>query len=202
MADDRPDYYLSTVIKGFDDPVYRSVAVDEHGNLLGLLQGHFDSVVKTIAVDADGVMKANLVAQQLTRAITKLSHGEAIRGAWAVTVPALTQLEIFNSDMEGIMYGGFNYLAATADHSADVLEFKIDGNIALQITWRQLNERGLVFPISALMYLLVYDNVFYKYSAGFMGGLTFESNITFNYTNNHGTLGAPLIGNFIYARIV
>uniref|UniRef100_A0A6H1ZNT6 Uncharacterized protein n=1 Tax=viral metagenome TaxID=1070528 RepID=A0A6H1ZNT6_9ZZZZ len=65
MASGRPDWYSSVAMHGKHNNDYITVNVDELGNMLAKIQGLFGATLKTIAVDTNGIMKANLAVQDL-----------------------------------------------------------------------------------------------------------------------------------------
>ena len=70
MASGTPDWYSSVAMYGKfaeegEDDKYITVGVDALGNMLALMQGKLDDVYTPIAVDAQGVMRANIILQDL-----------------------------------------------------------------------------------------------------------------------------------------
>ena len=197
---DRPDYYTSMVMHGFDDPLYRAVAVDEHGNIQALLRGMFGTLVKTIAVDSDGVMKANLVAQELERAIFRLSYGQAERKSHNAVVGTLTKKKVFEIEGKGIIYGGAVRALGTASHQNNTLEIVVDEKTILSEYISSLNSMRAIFPHSSPIYITGYDTIWDDYAFCFSPGITFDSKFVFYYNNTDPTYGITVDGDIVFAK--
>jgi len=199
MADDRPDYYMSTVIKGFDDPDYVSLACDEHGNLQALLRGSFGGLIRTIAVDNDGVMRANLVAQELTRSITRINQGGALVETFDQTWNTIPALTLFTIEGTGIIYDGWIYVTGGGAHENDTLVLVIDGSEICAATIKSLYEWDITTSGPGALYLIKYDTIFKNFVIGIRGGVTFESAVYLTHKNSQVALFATARGNLLYA---
>jgi len=56
-----PDWMRATALIGFDDPDYRAITVDEHGQLNVLLRGAYNDEIRTVTLDDEGRISAFVI---------------------------------------------------------------------------------------------------------------------------------------------
>jgi len=189
MASGRPDWYSSVAMHGryVEEGVtdkYITVNVDELGNMLALMQGKLNETYTPIAVDAQGIMRANLMLQGLDFLKVRPNYGQAEDETGTRNIGAGTEYSIPTISGRGATLGGF--IAATSnDHVSDIeVKILMDTVEIIEAKPTDLYARRLFIPGSAPLTLSKYvDTVQYAFSMTIDKGLTFESTMVIKVNN-------------------
>jgi len=187
MGFDKPDWYTSVILHGKHDSDHLPILVDEFGNLLSLMKGAYNSALKTIAVDGDGIMKANIAVQDIAGLTVREGFGSPHR---LDTTMALDPGE--TGYMEGIegrgtIYWGRLWLEAGASHKADTIKGYLDETLVSDVTWVEMSDWGLIPIWINLFGLVQYDDAKYQYRMGIKPLTPFDEYFDLTYINNSAT---------------
>lgn len=177
MASGRPDWYSSIAMHGKHLTDYVCVAVDAAGNMLGIMQGWDGAALQPIAVDGAGVMKANLVLQDLSFLTVRPAYGSAIRVADGIAVPDSVETELWLVNHQGALIDGIVYALGDPDYRHVYLRIRIDGNLVLDNTFQEIMTFGASGRSSFRM-SMIYFALVGSYVAGFNQKLTFETSFS------------------------
>ena len=83
----------------------------------------------------------------------------------------------------GILLGGALYSSATAAHDSDIPRLYIDGIEVAGLPFAGLYENGLDSPELYPIFILKFDELIYRYSAGIVAGITFGQSFKLTYEN-------------------
>lgn len=200
MPSGRPDWFGTIVAAGKYGTKYIAIELDESGAILALMKGAHDSVPKTIAVDNDGVMKANISVQDLAELITRPKYGAANAADVDLDDQAPGPIQCASISGKGMLYWGFIGWEANEDHYTDQLKITVDGNLIMQrnpynaLVWNRTQQR------SSTAFLERFDAQNYQYGFGFSYGLTFETTLLIEVLNN-GSSNIDIEGGIIYAKV-
>jgi len=200
MASGRPDWYSSVAMHGKHDEDYLMVAVDELGNMLAKMQGLFGAELMTLAVDADGIMKANLSVQDLIPLTVRSIYGAGERETYDAAVLSLDTTELINIAGKGVVYGGSIYLDAGAAQGNDIVELWIDGVQVTFMSFNLLMDHEIYSSVAGFLYLTIWDGTLFKYCVCLCTGITFESSFIIKYTETHGN--TPTVKSELYYATV
>jgi len=140
MVSGEPDWKRSVRLYGWDGTNIIPCLLDSNGNLIAIIKGDYAGTLKTVAVDDQGRMLANLAAQDLAQVVTRPGLGAREHAYMSnVTVPAGESVEIV--DVEGSGY--FYYLAACLYNPGEdiILHFWLDGEDFFDF-WEEFPEWG------------------------------------------------------------
>ena len=186
MASGRPDWYSSVAIHGKYGDDYITVNVDELGNMLAKMQGLFGADLKTIAVDTDGIMKANLAVQDINVLRVNPSYGRAYRIGSSTMVDSGDNIELVTTSGRGIVYGGFWYWGDAASARTAIPMLYIDGDAITISEAYALNTRELTLPGSYPIFLTHYDDTSFRYNVALSMGITFDTALSLHFYHNQG----------------
>jgi len=186
MASGRPDWYSSVAMHGKHNNDYITLAVDDLGNMLAKMTGLFGTTLKTVAVDTDGVMKANLAVQDLARLMVtttlgpikdiSLYHAFAETGSY--TFPAIVG--------KGTIIGGFVGEDPDASHKHCSVQLTVDDDELVGISHYYLDRYKMIHDSGFLFRQLVYDDTGFLYYLGFNTGISFESKLEITLNEDVG----------------
>lgn len=199
MASGRPDWYSSVSMHGKFDDKYIAVAVDIAGHMLAKMQGEkLDETLKTIAVDDEGVMKANLSVQALPTLKTRPRYGDVHYVEITRDHPAIEEWTIpLGVVGQGYVLGGYLAHKALATHKSCYVELIVDGVSYPTLTFEELHNWALDSMYKNPVYEIKYDDTEWEYLVGFPYGWTFESTFVVKV---HEILGvASTRGGFFYS---
>jgi len=177
MASGRPDWYSSVSMHGKFDDKYIAIAVDTLGHMLAKMQGEkADETLKTIAVDNDGIMKANLAVQALPTLKTRPRYGDVHYVAITRDHPGIETYTIpLGVAGQGYVLGGYLRHFDAVSHKTCSVELIVDGETYAKLTFGALNEYVLNNMYRNPIYEIKYDDTGFEYIIGFPYGWTFES---------------------------
>ena len=111
------------------------------------------------------------------------------------TVSANSDETLLELTGRGIVYGGHVHVGASGSLYRGVVEYHIDGvNISIN-TLSQLSLFGLDRPESHSVYLLKYDDIWYRYAMALSPRITFGKSVKVRFDNND-----PYVATF-FARL-
>jgi len=207
MASGRPDWYSSVAMHGKfaeegEDDQYVTVAVDNLGKMLALMTGKLGDVYTPVAVDDQGIMRANLVLQDLKRMVvttslgnfaeTNLGHAFASNGSYAL--PTITG--------KGTIIGGWlSHLTFPDIHNACGMKMAVDGVDTQQQSYFALKSYGIGQEWGRIVRLSKYDDTGCHYVINFNPYITFDDTliITLYETN---PAGGTFTGRLYHSLIV
>ena len=131
-----------------------TVAVDAQGRIISLMHGDFGGVIKTIAVDTNGVMKANLVAQDVAKLYAYVTSGKAETLAYEGTTNNMLIADGVMISEHGTILGGYCAMKIAGPAAPYDIEVKVDGDSLgklLVSEWIELGHtKGNGFPFTVL----------------------------------------------------
>lgn len=200
MPTGRPDWYSNVALSGQYDTTLIPVIVDSDGHILAAMKGDYAGALKTVAVDTNGIMKANLFVQDLAELITRPKYGEGQQAARNAAVNASDFTDLANIDGRGILYGGTVRLQTTTDQYQDFVYVYIDGNAYQWKAFVNMNRFGFIRPDAPTLVLTCYDRVHYEFACTLPGNITFETNLTIKYYENGGN--TPIVNSQVCYALV
>jgi len=190
MASGRPDWFGTIVAAGKYDTTYIPIALDVNGFITATMKGAHDSVLKTIAVDSDGIMKANLSVQDLDFLTVRPAYGEAVRVLGNASI-ALGNIEtLITVTGRGVILGGTIYWVQTSD-DPDAIHGHIycEETLACDDSPEVLHDFNKYRGCDNPMFLARWIPSTYSYGIGLSPGTTFETKLEIKGQNNaHATL--------------
>jgi len=202
MASGRPDWYGSMTLHGKYTDVgvdtYKSINVDEEGNLLALMTGLIGGVYRPIAVDAGGVMRANLYAQGLNFLTVRPAYGSAVRDGGSSGCAAGAMTELFEVVDQGIIYSGLIYLTEIDDGTLIKPHIQVDGNDVQNLRFDSLYDIQCFGESKNLMSLIRYDTVNGLFACVITQPITFETAFKLQIWNDSAVL-ENIYWEFVYA---
>lgn len=179
MASGRPDWHSIITIEGWDGTDFQPIKVRETGQLFVLLQGIYNLLPKTVALDEEGYLYAILkgmtaggletVALDATHAIKANLVAQDVAKLYAYVTSGKSETLSFDRDTNnaltadgptyaghGTIQGGYIAFKGGADLAGYDVELKIDdvthGKRTIQ-TWFELGHtRGNGYPFSIIAY--------------------------------------------------
>lgn len=197
---DRPDWYSNVALSGQYDSTLVPVAVDVDGNLLSVMKGLFGAVLKTIAVDGDGVMKANLAVQDLERLVMRTSYGPVESASLVHMFGGVGRYDIVDLVGKGSILGGWVRHPTAVSHSNCAIEITLDGTSLGYPNFWFMNILNIVKMYDASCHLLYYDDEGFDYVLGFPYGWTFDTSLKITFRENVGA--SNWYGYLYYSLIV
>ncbi len=200
MPSGRPDWFGTIVAAGKYDTTFIPIGLDETGAILALMKGAYDSVLKTIAVDSTGVMKANISVQDLAELIMRPKYGAGTAGDIQVVCSAGTTTTLLTVNAKGMIYWGHLYAPGAVDHQTDQPILYLDESLISSQSFGTLRARRITKPHEGSMYTILFDDTLYDYGVGIGPQHTFESKVELKY-NNKSAESITVFGGLIYATI-
>lgn len=205
---DFPDYYLPTVLKGWngtehrtlrtiddylaarmmgwDGETLRTLKVLESGELYATIKAVFDEALTSVQCDVDGNLTLNVKAQDLAELVSRPRYGDVGRFVYSHAVTANDSTLIGEVAGRGQIYGGALYLDAAASQRADYVRLLVDDFWLPQMTFEDMMTYGMTEEVLTPSFLLCYDEVNFIYSIGITGGITFEEYFKLYYVETQG----------------
>lgn len=186
---DRPDWCGQVLIKGMYGTTLTPIAVDVLGNLLALIQGNHLGTPTTIQTDGNGVMLANLYAQDLNYLKVRPIYGQhRIGDGPDVHVDDTTWTDVLTLTGKGSILQGYFYFYEAFDPALQWFRFSIDGT-----SFNLLNVAGAYtktsFGLSATpFYSVAYDPVNNIFLTGIRGPINFETSLVVQAYQSSGSL--------------
>lgn len=186
MASGRPDWYSSIAMHGKHLTDYVCVAVDAAGNMLGIMQGWDGAALQPIAVDAAGVMKANLVLQDLSFLTVRPAYGSAIGVESYDVIPDSVETTVFSVVGQGVIYDGLLWTDCSGLPGNVSVRLYVDDNLFIDTLVSNLYNfkayQGTPFKLILAQYNTVTDD----YTIMFNAPITFESQFEVRIYQNTG----------------
>ena len=186
MASGRPDWFGTIVAAGKYDTEYKAIELDESGAILALMKGAYDSILKTIAVDENNVMKANLSVQDLDFLTVRPAYGQSRHSSGTKTVPSGTLTDLISINGRGVVYGGTISLTSYATRKESVINISIDYVIMQSWEFEELHNVKVYPGISNPLVLCQYDDNNYNYAVFLPLPLTFETQVKISILQSYG----------------
>ncbi|MBA7601425.1 hypothetical protein ES703_08498 [subsurface metagenome] len=191
MASGRPDWYSSVSMHGKFDDKYIAVAVDTLGHMLAKMQGEkLDETLKTIAVDDDGIMKANLAVQTLPAMQVRPFYTELANLMIAKNCETGTLKLLTSHSGQGIILGGYISTDESVSMSAAKVMLVIDNKEVFDHSFASLEAFGLtsfdIYPVA----LSKYDDTGFVYCVTFAPLFTYEFSFQFYFYQATGVTRA------------
>lgn len=171
------------------------LAVNEQGRLQAQMSGDFSGQLKPIAVDASGIMKANITAQDLTVLAQRPDYGtfEEDSETGSGNTPGDLTVFSFTGGYPGVLHGGYIWITAVASYKTGSVKLVIDGVTSDELTFEKLDAYKLKAIGTHLVYSTFYDDTAFKYAISYSPGITFNTSlqiilgrIAVEYTLNAG----------------
>lgn len=142
----------------------------------------------------------DITYQTLAQVTNRPKYGGAVGNTGTLSVTANSTNDLVSVTGKGMVYGSFINLAPALTQANSEIVLEIDATTIIGMSFNKLNAYHLIQPRCFPIVLLGFDNVNFEYEAGIAYGLTFETGIKLQYTENHGR--TPSVGyTFIYALI-
>jgi len=125
--------------------------------------------------------------QSLGQIINRPKYGGAVQSAGSVVVTASVQTQIISVLGKGMVYGGILFLDYTSTQRDSFPVLLVDGVNINPVTFTNLNKYGVNIPRAYSIAMAVYNDVDFIYSVQFSYGITFESSVSIEYQEEHGT---------------
>lgn len=154
-----------------------SMAVDARGRLTSVMHGVYSGQLTPIALDSDGVMRANLVSQSLPVLVTRPAYGAMNNSGNGESVAATGSVTLLNyTDGDpGKIAGGSIRLTASASMKDSYATMTIDGVEVGALPFEILDKFGLTQPHSMPLYLTKFDDTNFNYAVAISPDITFQS---------------------------
>ena len=175
MPSGRPDWFGTIVAAGQYDTQMIAIGVDVSGNIIAVMKGDYSDVLKTIAVDANGIMKANLSVQDLDFLTVRPAYGEAVEAHGTEAISASSTETLKTVTGRGVVIGGWFSFGIGQTHKSIECGIKTEGTVVQQEAASVLNGRKHYTPGCQPLYLSLYDDIGFDYCVGISKGLTFET---------------------------
>lgn len=201
MPSGRPDWFGTIVSAGKYDDTYVPIAVDVSGAILALMKGAHDSVLKTIAVDSDGIMKANLSVQDLDFLTVRPAYGAAEVEAGSQAISYSTTYTVVSISGRGVIYFGWIFTPGATAANQETMEVWVDGVKVLSSDMLTIYQNEMFTPGSGLLYVVGWDREHTRYRVCFTPGLTFEATFELKIKGSYLGITPDYSWNVIYALI-
>ena len=202
MASGRPDWYGSMTLHGKYTDVgvdtYKSINVDEEGNLLALMTGLIGGVYRPIAVDAGGVMRANLYAQGLNFLTVRPAYGSDIREGDDKLCNAGAMTDLFEIEGQGVIYSGMIFLTEVDDGTLIKPHIQVDRVDIQNLRFDNLYDLQVFGESKNIISLIRYDTVNGLFACVTTQLITFEEYFTMKIWNDSGA-NETVYWEFVYA---
>jgi len=195
MASGRPDWYSSVAMHGKfaeegEDDKYIAVSVDELGNMLALMQGKLNETYTPIAVDDQGIMRANIMLQGLPSLTIRPFYTESKWENRSIHLDPNETDTIWTIPGQGIIHGGVFWCDPTDYHDSSIWYIDIDEVTISQFRLNNLQNYAIYSPVGFPLYILKDNPTENLIRIGIQPGLTFEDSIVFRAHNDVGEAGA------------
>lgn len=201
MASGRPDWYGSMSMHGKCGDEYIAMALNELGHMITEMMG-FDGVdLRRIAVDGDGIMKANLVLQEMSPFIIRETYGEPKSFLFNINVAANTTTALKTIIAKGRLYMCWWSIQEGESHKDDIPLLSIDGNTITDYPIKDLWNRRVTRPGLHPIYIHRYDEQDFQYVVGVTPGITFEESVIISYRNVDFVNTCDVKGNVMWSEI-
>ncbi len=187
MPTGRPDWFGTIVAAGKYDTKYKAIALDESGAILALMKGAYGSFLKTIAVDENSVMKANLSVQDLDFLTVRPAYGQARQDSGGELIPSGAPTRLKRVGGRGIIVCGRISWGASATRKDLWVKLEIDDTEVTSRTPNTLNELNIFHPGRSPTFVTRYDDNEFNYGLCINPLLTFESSFEIIIYHNYGT---------------
>lgn len=158
-------------------------------------QTYVDIVAQTLA--SVGV---NIILQDLAEVVERNKYGGATRGVLNISSVLNTYKEMISISGAGVIYGGWIRPHIGANHSTDLIQIILDGNVVLGQHFGTIYSFTRYNNDAKLVFITRYDDVNNYFEIGFKPFVTFESELTINYKDvNVGGVG--ILGELFYATV-
>jgi len=198
MASGRPDWYGSMTMHGKYGDEYISVALNSLGHMIAEMMGWDGVDLQRIAVDGDGVMKANLWLQELPFMTVRPAYGSAVRDAGSMDIPSGVETELFAVTDQGVLSSGMFWVSEAASRKNMAIRIKVDDVLVFDNQYLDLYHHRNFDTSGFLMGLSRYDDQNFEYVMMLQRNLTFETNIKVYCYHTYG-VGVLLNWKCIYA---
>jgi hypothetical protein len=171
--------------------------------MLAKILGQYGAELKTIAVDANGVMKANLSAQDLDFLRVRPVYGSAKRAYSSINCLTGQETSLISITGRGATIGGFGTFNPDSYGIYYQLKLYVDGTLIQDLTVDELQSYNIQdydrMPIYILRYLMGASNPF-EVEFGISPRITFESSIELKFYNGGPT--ARYVSTYFYYALV
>ncbi|MBA7656142.1 hypothetical protein ES703_64056 [subsurface metagenome] len=177
MASGRPDWHSLITIEGWDGNNFQPILVRETGQLFVLLQGIYNLLPKTVALDTGGYLyailkgmtaggletvalddthaiKANLVAQDVAKLYAYVTSGKSETLSYTGATSNMLTADGPSKSAHGTIQGGYVAFQGGVGLVGREVEFKIDGVTHGKHTIQKLLDMGHVkgrgYPFSII----------------------------------------------------
>lgn len=188
MPSGRPDWFGTIVAAGKYDTTYIPIALDVDGFITATMKGKYDTdaLLKTIAVDSAGVMKANISVQDLDYMTVRPGYGGADGYGAPITVPTAMLTTLKTVTGRGVIYPSYVRWTAAASRRAVETHLYVDGVSLFVHTAEHLYTRQVFAPGRLPLYVIEYDDDNFSYAVGIQSGITFESELSIKAYHSYG----------------
>lgn len=142
----------------------------------------------------------DVTAQTLGQLINRPKYGGAIRTIGSIVATPNSLETIVTISGKGMIYGGITNVVTGSDQGNSIVILNVDSNTLMGMSFKDLNYYCLYNPLCTPIIVLRYDNAGYKYTVGLAYGITFETSLTVQYYEKHGT-GPSVTSRLFYALI-
>jgi len=148
----------------------------------------------------DWQSQVNISAQDLDKITNRPSYGAAVHESFVFPVIATETKYCLTVIGKGVIYGGNFGTTQQVKQGSNRVLMAVDG-IELKKTNIDVDlQRGVYQIYTSPLYLILYNDVEFRYNYGIMPGLTFESSVVLKFLNN-GTYTDVVAGTLIYALV-
>lgn len=200
MPTGRPDWFGTIVAAGKYDTTFIPIGLDESGAILALMKGAYGSFLKTIAVDENSVMKANLSVQDLDFLTVRPAYGKSIRATNTIACDAEDTTILKTIEGRGVIIAGFFRWSHTASAKDLYCVLKIDDTVLDGESPLTLVNFEGYNPGFMPMYLVEYDEYDCHYNVAISPLLTFETSVEISVINPYA-FGLSVLYYIFYALV-
>jgi len=148
----------------------------------------------------DWQSQVNITAQDLDKITNRPSYGAAVRESFVFPV-LTTETKICLTVLgKGVIYGGDFGTTQSVKQGSNRVLLEIDGNELKGTNIDVDLQRGVYQIYTSPLYLILYNDVEFRYNYGIMPGLTFESSVVLKFLNN-GAQTDVVLGELVYALV-
>lgn len=189
MGFDKPDWYTSVILHGWDGTDHLPILVDDKGNLLALMRGSHGLGYKTIEVDDDGAMRANLFVQDLDFLTVRPAYGQAQSKVDSKLCGATATTTLETIPGRGVILGGGVQWGHLHDDLENMeLRIDVDGSKLISLSAYELFWWAINKPQMEPIYITRYKPVApTSFRLEINMGLTFETSIAFKVVNYYAS---------------
>ena len=181
--------------------IYRTVSLDPNGNLIALMKGLDGVTLRTIAVDASGVMKANLSAQSFDFLRVRPVYGESqMADSGYITIHDGVWTSVFSATGRGAILGGHVSMVGGAAMANMNIRIQVEGVTLASHRYDEMDGLQLYNDPQLPVSLLEYDPVSPYGIIRIGSNLTFETSVDVSSYQSSGT--DKLVRGVIYYSLV